>query len=350
MSRSLSRLQALVLGIVVLIGLGLGGFGLFVVGSRGWFGKDALTVRVGFREIRGVEVGTRVRIQGIDAGEVTAITPPDGPDGLVLLDLHLKGDYRHLVRTDSTVQIVGEGMLGGKVLEIHRGRPKPGQVARSEPAANGALLQSEPSTELTDVLGQVGSTLKSIQNGEGTLGQLARNPKVHDALLDLLVEGRETLTSVKRDAEAMKRLPLVGKYVEDPVALLVRPRHERNRQLFAEEELFEPGRAVLTGPGRERLDGLAPWLAGLKHKGSDVVVVSYADPRKANTKTARELTRRQSEAVVDYLMGQHKVQKMGWFSSRKVTPLGQGVQPPPAPERDPLPPARVEVLVFVPQG
>ncbi len=41
---------------------------------------------------------------------------------------------------------------------------------------------------------------------------------------------------------------------------------------------------------------------------------------------------------------------MGWFSSRKVTPLGQGVKPPPAPKRDTLPNARVEVLVFVPQG
>ena len=41
---------------------------------------------------------------------------------------------------------------------------------------------------------------------------------------------------------------------------------------------------------------------------------------------------------------------MGWFSSRKVTPLGQGLKPPPLPETDPLPTARVEVLVFVPQG
>ena len=62
------------------------------------------------------------------------------------------------------------------------------------------------------------------------------------------------------------------------------------------------------------------------------------------------MTRQQAESVCTYLKEQHAVQKMGWFSSRKVTALGQGVQPPPVPEPQPLPPARVEVLVFVPQG
>ena len=98
MSRSLTRLQALLLGAAVLLGAGLGVAGLFTVGSRGWFGKDALTVRVGFADVRGVEVGTRVRIQGIDAGEVEAILPPENPGEPVKLQLRIAGKYRHLVR------------------------------------------------------------------------------------------------------------------------------------------------------------------------------------------------------------------------------------------------------------
>jgi len=62
------------------------------------------------------------------------------------------------------------------------------------------------------------------------------------------------------------------------------------------------------------------------------------------------LTRQQSEAVCEYLKGNHAIQKMGWFRSRKVTALGQGTSPPPAPERSPLPASRVEVIVFVPHG
>jgi hypothetical protein len=41
---------------------------------------------------------------------------------------------------------------------------------------------------------------------------------------------------------------------------------------------------------------------------------------------------------------------MGWFGSRKVTALGMGTQPPPQAEREELPPARTEVVVFIPQS
>jgi phospholipid/cholesterol/gamma-HCH transport system substrate-binding protein len=347
-SRTLSRRQAMVLGFLVLLGVGLAVVGLFAVGSRGWFGKQPLHVRAGFREIRGVEVGTRVRIQGIDAGEVVAILPPETPEGAVVLRLALKDDYRRLVRSSSTVQIVSEGMLGGKVLEIHRGQGKAGQS--EEPAEEDALLESEASTELADVLGQVKQTLQGLQGGEGTLGKLTRDPKAYEALLALLQQSRDTMASIGQSADAVKHLPVVRDYVEDANGLLIRPNCERNRQYFAEPELFEPGRAVLTTPGRQRLDALAPWLEGMKHKGSEVVVAAYADPKKASPTVAQTLTRQQSEAVCDYLKKQHAVQKLGWFSSRKVTALGQGVNASPLPERDPLPAARVEVLVFVPQN
>jgi phospholipid/cholesterol/gamma-HCH transport system substrate-binding protein len=354
-SRNLSRWQALLLGLVVTLGLTLGLLGLFTVGGRAWAGSDALNVQVGFREIRGVEVGTRVRLQGIDAGEVVAITPPSQPDQDVVLRLRLKGAFRHLVRTRSTVQIVSEGLIGGKVLEI---RPPTRQAAAEEdlPAQEDTLLRSEPTAELADVLAQVGETLQGIRSGKGTLGKLTQDPAAYEALVGLLgksadavEKSKDTMSSIQRDADALKRVPIIGGYVEDPVRLLVRGNSERNRQLFAEEDLFEPGRAVLTAQGKQRLDGLAPWFAGLKHRGSEVVVVSYADASKNAPRPALELTRQQSEAVVDYLKKQHGIQKLGWFSSRKVVALGQGTQNPPLPEHDPMPPSRIEILVFVPQ-
>src|SRR5687767_2997523 len=102
MSRGLTRWQALVLGAFVLGGLLLGGFGLFAVGDWSWLSKDTLHVQVAFPEIKGVEVGTRVRIQGIDAGEVVERNPPTNPGDPVVLRLRLKGEYRHLVRSDAT--------------------------------------------------------------------------------------------------------------------------------------------------------------------------------------------------------------------------------------------------------
>jgi phospholipid/cholesterol/gamma-HCH transport system substrate-binding protein len=249
-------------------------------------------------------------------------------------------------------------MLGGKVVEIRSATKKAGQSPPDPSLAReGTMLTSESTAELTDVLGEVGDAIKGVQAGQGTLGKLVKDPKAYEALLALLHSGNEavekskdTMTSIQRDADALKKVPIIGGYIEDPVALLVRSNCERNRRTFAESELFEPGRAVLTSSGRDRLNELAPWLDGLKHKGSEVVVVSYADGKKGEAKAALSTTRQQSEAVVNYLKSNHRIHKMGWFTSRKVIPLGQGTQPPPVAERDPLPAARVEVVVFVPQA
>src|SRR5579864_1298582 len=108
MSRQLSRLQAAVLGCAVAGALVLGGGTLFTVGERSGWGSDSFRVVAGFPDVGGVEVGCRVRIQGIDAGEVEAIVPPAVPGEDVKLRLRIAAKYRHLVGADARVQIVSE--------------------------------------------------------------------------------------------------------------------------------------------------------------------------------------------------------------------------------------------------
>jgi phospholipid/cholesterol/gamma-HCH transport system substrate-binding protein len=354
-SRSLSGLQAALLGLVVLIGAALGVGGLFLIGGRGWYGAGSFHVRAAFREIRGVEVGTRVRLKGMDAGEVVEVVPPARPEDPVVLRLLLKGEYRRLLRPDSVVRIESDGLVGGKVLEIRPGAWSPDHAPTGDPAqvdvAEDQLLQGDSS----DLMADVGAALGGVEEGKGTLGKLATDSTAHDAFVDMMHQGTRTLargeeaaTALQQDAEALKRVPVVGGYVEDPTALLQRYNCERQRRLFPADDLFEPGRAVLTAQGRAKLDGIAPWLEGMKHPGSDVVIVAYADPRTADPKAAKVLTRQQSEAVCDYLKSKHGVEKMGWWSSRKVTPLGMGADAPPMAEPDPLRPDRVEVQVFTP--
>jgi phospholipid/cholesterol/gamma-HCH transport system substrate-binding protein len=332
-------LQSVLLGAVVLAGLGLGVAGLFAH----WPWNDSFHVRVGFAKIQGVETGTRVRVQGMDAGEVEAVELPAQPGGNVVLRLRLDRKMRDLIRADASAQLVSEGLVGGKVVEIDPGRAE-------QAIGEHGLIASKPTPELADVLAQVNTAIKELKDSQGTLGKLVKDPEAYASLLTLLRQSNETMRSIQQDAEAIKRLPVVRGYVEDATALLVRPDCERNRQVFAEAELFEPGRAVLTAQGRQRLDELAPWLAGLKHKGSEMVVATYADPKSGAGPDVRALTKRQSEAVCTYLKEHQAVQKLGTFSSRKVTALGMGASPPPAPEKVRLPTSRVEVIVFVPQG
>ena len=344
MSRSLTRIQAVVLGCVVLLGLGLLTAGVFAVGDRQWLWGEKFRVQAGFLQVRGVEIGTPVRVQGIEAGKVEAVTPPVQPGDNVMLTLQLDSKLRSLIRADATVQIVSVGMLGGTVVEI-----KPGSAGASL-VENGAVLATRPTAELADTLEQVKAALNDVREGQGTVGKLLKDPQAYASMLAVLQQSQDTLAAFQQDAEAIKRLPVVRNYVEDPEALLVRPNCECNRQCFAEADLFQAGRAVLTTDGQHRLDELAPWLAGLKHKGSEIVIVAYADPKGPHAGVARTLTRQQSEAVCSYLKAQHAVQKMGWFSSRKVTGLGQGTSAPPEAPKEGTPAARIEVLVFVPQG
>lgn len=343
MSRSLTRTQAIILGVIVLLGIGLLGLGLFAVGSRQWLFSESFHVRAGFDEIRGVEIGTRVRIQGIDAGEVVEVLPPTETGGKVMVRLRLKADYRHLVRSNATVQIVGEGMLGGKVLEIDTGSSNYPSVE------DNALLASKKSSELSDVINRVGGTLEGIVEGDGTLGKLVKDPQAYKSLVELIDQTKATMVAFQRDAEAFKKLPIVGKYVEDPEKLLIRPQMERNRKWFKETDLFQSGRATLTAQGQNKLDQLAGWINGLKHDDSEVVVVAYAARDAKDRSWARTVTTEQATTVAEYLKDKHDAHKLGFLSSRKVIPLGMGVNAPLTPEREKLSFPRIEIQIFVPQ-
>jgi outer membrane protein OmpA-like peptidoglycan-associated protein len=159
------------------------------------------------------------------------------------------------------------------------------------------------------------------------------------------------MESIQGLTDGVKRVPIVRNYVEDAQALLVRPNAECNQWVLPENTLFEPGRAQLTAPGKQRLDEIARRVNELKHDGSEVVVVAYADPKATSATFAQTLTRQQSDAVLTYLKDTHGVHKMGWLSSRPVKALGLGTKSAPADPSRPndLPPARIEVLVFVPQ-
>jgi phospholipid/cholesterol/gamma-HCH transport system substrate-binding protein len=356
-TRSLSPWQSVLLGVVVVIGTALGGVGLFAVGSRGWFGKDSLTVQAGFPEIRGVEVGTRVRIQGIDAGEVIAILPPTGPDSPVVLRLRVRGDYRHLIRNSSSVQIVAEGMLGGKVIEVRAPQVTPGRPAPDmRVAEEDTMLRAEPSVELSDIIGEVRDAVASLKGAKGNIDKLGseavglmRNAN------DAVSRGKDTMDSIKRASDTVSKLPGIRGYASpDAKDLLIRAHSSGapNRKVLAESDLFTPGRTFLSTAGKRKLDDeVGPWANALKHKHSEVIVVSYADPTKLDDKKAQSITQQQAEEVARYLkdLKVHSMSRLMHISGqRKVHVLGMGTALPPNSEESPLPPARVEVLVFVP--
>lgn len=424
MSRSLSRWQAVTLGAAVTLALSLGLGGLFVVHDRSGWGRAAFHVHVGLPDVDGAKVGSRVRVQGIDAGEIEAILPPTRPGAPVTLRLRIAEQYHHLVGADARVQIVSESLLAGKVVRVLPGAPDappvadggaltadvqpdvldgiaaaaaklnrllgevdgalkefratdgsrksiPQELAESTAKLNRVLTKAEAAldavergegtlgklvkdealyNDLSGTLGQVKAALADVQSGQGTLGKLVKNNEVYAEALSSLQDVRRMVSSVKQNADAIKALPVVRSYVVDPQKELVRPDCQRLRRWFATKDLFVPGKAVLSEQGRKTLDAAAGWLNEIRADGSEVVVASFAAPTP-HADFAQTLTQRQAEVAADYLRGQHAVHRTGWWwwSTRPVRAIGCGTNPSPVPETQPLPSARVELVVFIPQ-
>src|SRR2546430_353168 len=243
-TRSLSRKQSVLLGLLVLTALGLGAVALFALGQRYGLGRDAFRVTAAFADVGGVEPGTRVRIQGIDAGDVEEIVPPAGPGAPVRLKLRLAGKYRHLVTNDARVQIAGEGLLPGNSLY----------------------------TELSGSLGQINAALRDMRDGEGTLGKLVKSTEMYSEAVQSLHDVRTMVASVKQNADAIKSMPIIRNYVVDGYKELVRPHCKADVGAYAEWAIFTPGTAVLTSAGRKRPHRVARRLYDNKGEGTGNVL------------------------------------------------------------------------------
>lgn len=381
MSHSLSRWQAAWLGAVVLAASALAVGGVARVAARQRVWADTVEVTVGFPEVHDIGPGTPVRVRGVDAGQVAAVEYPetDGPDAAVNVRLRLDAKFAPRLFADATAQIQPTGLLGQKVIAVRPGTPAAGPLADGRLTAAETPDLAAAAAKMSAVADEAAALLKEVRSAEGTVSKLLNDGDLYNDLKalaadsrglvtkadravgtveteagnvrELVSDGRETLRSVKQGTDAMQKLPLVRGYVEDPVAVLARPDCRREARSFNAYDLFEPGTAILTPAGRTHLTAAAEWLRGVKESDAEVVITARHDPADPahNAASAAELTRKQTEAAIECLRS-NGAHKMGWWTRRKITPVGLGSGPPPVPERDPLPPSYLQVLVFTPTG
>jgi hypothetical protein len=379
-SQSLSRWQAVVLGLVVLAAVAAAGYGVARIADRQGLWSDSFEVTAGFPEAHDVVPGTPVRIRGVDAGQVVAVEYPDhdGPGAEVTVRMKLDGKFAGRVYADATAEVHGSGLLGSKVIAVRPGNPQNG-------ALSGGRLRGLKPFSTDDAMAEVRGTadevrklaseakglVQDVRESNGTLMKLLRDDDLHSDVRALVAktdkavtnldaqaaglggfisEGRDTLRSVKQGTDALSKLPIVRSYVEDAAALMVRPNAKRDMWPYNTRDLFEPGTAVLTADGINHLYHLAVNIRQNTNKNADVVVVAFCDPtdKTQTPASALELTRKQAERVVEHLKSLD-VHKMGTFSRRKITPLAMGINPSPVIEPNPLAPSVVQVMLFTPQ-
>jgi phospholipid/cholesterol/gamma-HCH transport system substrate-binding protein len=369
MRREMTRWRAIANAVFVLGVLGLAGYGVRQVSSRNWAWQPTFHARAGFPAIGGLEVGAKVRVQGIDAGVVEKVEPPRQPGGPVVLRFRLDQRLHPLVRSDATARIVPQSIVGAKVVEIVPGRPdapmliEDGNLAVETPIELADLLKdASASLKRVDAvaraaeqgLSEVNAIASSIREGKGSLGKFVRDDEAYQKMVSMSDHGTKALDDLRDNLAALKRTWPISRYFDDKgfydrERVLFQPGSERDSRTLMADDLFEVGRSVLTEGGRRRLDEVGAWFAKTKRPKSEVVIAAFTDD-DGDPNLAQILTQDQADAVRKYLVTKHKIDAVGWFSSRKVAAVGFGTQVPRAGAEAGAPPRRVEVILFTPQA
>src|SRR5215471_2271965 len=92
-------------GLFVIGGLALFGAGLFLIGDRRQAFGEHMEYYSEFINLAGLSNGAKVRVGGMDAGEVLAIGIPDTPSSRFRVKFRINAKLRGLVRADSVVTI-----------------------------------------------------------------------------------------------------------------------------------------------------------------------------------------------------------------------------------------------------
>ncbi len=254
MSRQLSRLQATLLGFLVIAALGLGGFALTSLDS---WSSDSIHVVVGFPDVGGVKPGTRVRIQGMDAGEIEDVVAPQQPGDKVMLRLRIAGKYRHLIREDAKVQLASDNLFAGKIVRIVPGatgakllddhgelkadiQPDALEgIAEAAGKLNKLLVEVDGAMQsfrrndgsvtedlinatrkLNTVLAKADKALDGVEKGEGSLGKLIKDDKLYTELTETVAEVKSAMKDVKNGEGTLGKLVKSNEAYAEAVASL----------------------------------------------------------------------------------------------------------------------------------
>jgi len=180
----MDRIRGAWVGAFVLAGLLLFAAGLFLIGDRRLLFADQFEVAATFSRVTGLQVGTRVRLAGLDAGEVLEIRVPSRPSERFVVRMRIREDLHPLVRTDSVCAIQTDGIVGNAFVQV-----TPGSDAAPIVAAGGVLEGRDP-IELADL----------IQEGRDTFRLLSQQ------VLELTTDVSGTLTSLTKTIDTTEKV------------------------------------------------------------------------------------------------------------------------------------------------
>src|SRR5262249_11750766 len=214
-------------GLFVVGGLLLFGAGMFLIGDRRHAFGQHIEYYSEFVNLAGLSNGAKVRVSGMDAGEVLGISVPDSPSSRFRGRWRINAQLGGLVRAHSVVTIDTEGVVGGTYLSVRPGSthalqaaalttiPSKEPIELSELLTRGTGLLNDAQAMLKEVGGKLGGTLDTVNStvsnvndiavglkqGRGAAGMLLRDDalanQVRHTVTTTASSGDETMAGVR---------------------------------------------------------------------------------------------------------------------------------------------------------
>ncbi|HQN07524.1 MAG TPA: MlaD family protein [Thermoanaerobaculia bacterium] len=215
-SRTRSRVGVIVFAAILLFAVMV-----VVVGGKTGFFLARSSYFARFPNSQGLSGGNQVRLAGVTVGAVQEVEVPKSPGEDLTVRFDIERRYRHLVRTDSRVEIKTIGLLGDKYLEVTPGSP---ETPLLEPGSEIAAIRGSEldkilagSGDLFENVNSVAESLKTIlgrvEKGEGFLGEMTSASPEGKELSRSLRQTIAATNALLADVRAGKGL--VGRLVAD---------------------------------------------------------------------------------------------------------------------------------------
>lgn len=215
-----------------------------LTGTKSLFSKQVVLYTY-LGDAAAVAVGSPVRINGINAGDIknVALTNSTNPEMAVRLDLAIDEDKLVQIPVDSKATVSAENLLGSKFINIKRGNSK-------ETVKAGATISALASKEIFEVmdsffplltsaqktLERIDNILSVIESGEGNIGKLIKDDSIYTRVNSILTEVQKTTTAVNSGKGTIGKLLYDEKFLDALVADIRGPIQRIDRLLIGIEE------------------------------------------------------------------------------------------------------------------
>ncbi|MBD3401796.1 MCE family protein [candidate division GN15 bacterium] len=197
-----------------------------------------------FRNVNGLLAGAPVWMSGVEVGRVTSVSFVNlDPDRRVRVVCEVEESVWHMITEDASVHLGTIGFLGDKFVAVVPGSQEFPVIADKDtvetmPVADASALfeSGEDAFETADQLvGSLDTFLTRMNEGKGTLGQVATNDELYRNMTALLTEltgltadlqqnQERIVSSIEKTGDALERVSqqatdnsgTLGKIMSDP--------------------------------------------------------------------------------------------------------------------------------------